>query len=260
MLLVVGPEWAKDDVSYVFSNLDIRAAHANNRDPVLKPWNETNERACGSGIEHPWRLFPRAEWDALVEMGDKDAKPQRSTMQASCTVQGAWHQTVVASRATGRLLTRSSEDPSTRGTEAGVSMTRLVVECGAVVSHQYSLGILGRNPHIHPRDTLPCVLTMLTTVTTCQLQASVFGGYTGGALPNSQVHATATEALSRSHVKRYATGWKSQEMEPLITSYPAQQVKTKRVRLWISYRPGTCSFWVPNLNCQECRTRVANFS
>lgn len=82
MLLVVGPEWAKDDVSYVFSNLDIRAAHANNRDPVLKPWNETNERACGSGIEHPWRLFPRAEWDALVEMGDKDATPQRSPMQA----------------------------------------------------------------------------------------------------------------------------------------------------------------------------------
>lgn len=106
MLLVVGPEWANDDVSYAFSNLAIGDVHPDNRDPVLKPWNKTNERACGSGIEHPRRLFPRAEWDPLVEMGDKDAVPHCSSMQASSTVQGAWHQTVVASRATGRLLTR----------------------------------------------------------------------------------------------------------------------------------------------------------
>ncbi|XP_049516315.1 uncharacterized protein LOC119452870 [Dermacentor silvarum] len=93
-------------------------------------------------------------------------------MQTPCTVQGVRHKMVV-SRGTGRsLMIHSSEEPSAPGAEAAASMIRQFVECDAVASS-----------HIHPRDTLPCLLTMLNyTKAECNSDtdnaATAFRGYT----------------------------------------------------------------------------------
>ncbi|XP_070388657.1 uncharacterized protein [Dermacentor albipictus] len=155
------PDGAKDDVSYAFSNLAIEDAHPGNRDLVLKPWYKVDERTCGSLTGQPRRLFPRAEWDPPVEMGVKDSLVQCKTMQVPSTMQGAQHQMVVASRFTVRLLICSERHPSTRGAETAATMSGHFVERDHVPSAEYRLDVFGCRLRIHPRDTLPCALTML---------------------------------------------------------------------------------------------------
>ncbi|KAH7980332.1 hypothetical protein HPB49_015104 [Dermacentor silvarum] len=133
MLLVARVEGTKYDVSYTLSYLSIHDVHPDNRDPVLKPWNKADERVCGSRIGRPRRRFPWAEWDPLVEMGVKETVP-------------------------------ASEEPITGGVEAGVSMFHNADKCGSEASPEYSVGVLGVNPPIHPRDTLPYLLTLLNSI------------------------------------------------------------------------------------------------
>ncbi|XP_054919409.1 uncharacterized protein [Dermacentor andersoni] len=152
---------AKDDVYYAFSNLAIKDVLPDNRDLVLKPWSKVDERTCSSHTGQPRRLSPRAEWYPLVDMGVKDTVAQCKTMQVSGTVQGAWHQTVVASRFTVRLLLHSARDATTRGAEAAATMSGQFVECDHVPSAEYRLDVFGCRLRIHPRDTLPCASTML---------------------------------------------------------------------------------------------------
>ncbi|XP_065303951.1 uncharacterized protein [Dermacentor albipictus] len=152
----------------------------------------TDERTCGSLTGHPRRLFPRAEWDPLVEMGLKDTVPQCNTKQAPCTVRGAQHQTVVASKGTGRRLMHSSDQPSTSGVEAAASMIRQVDECDAVASPENNLDVLGCRLRIHPPDRLPCASTMLTSI-----KAESNSGTDGVATPSSclwRLHARFTPA------------------------------------------------------------------
>ncbi|XP_065296799.1 uncharacterized protein [Dermacentor albipictus] len=153
------PDGAKDDVSYAFRNSTIEDALPDNWDLVLKPWSKVDERTCGSHTGQSRRLFPRAEWYPLVDMGVKDSVVK--TTQLPRTVQRAWHQTVVASRFTVRLLICSARDRSTRGAEAAATVSGQFVECDHVPSAEYRLGVFGCRLRIHPRDTLPCALTML---------------------------------------------------------------------------------------------------
>ncbi|XP_075534899.1 uncharacterized protein LOC142570394 [Dermacentor variabilis] len=155
------PDGAKDDVSYAFSNLAIEDVLPDNRDLVLKPWYKVDERACGSHTGQPRRLFPRTEWYPLLRLGVKDTVAQCNSLLVPWTVQGAWHQTVVASRFTVRLLIQSARDRSTRGVEAAGTMSGHFVECDHVTSAEYSLDVFGCRLRIHPRDTLPCALTVL---------------------------------------------------------------------------------------------------
>nr|XP_054919083.1 uncharacterized protein LOC129380907 [Dermacentor andersoni] len=155
------PDAAKDDMSYAFSNLTIEDVLPDNRDLVLKPWYKVDERTCGSHTGPPRRLFPMAEWYQLVDIGVKDSVAECKTMQASVTMQGAWHQTVVASRFTMRLLLHSARDATTRAAEAAVTMSGQFVECDHVPSAEHSLDVFGCRLRIHPRDTLPCASTML---------------------------------------------------------------------------------------------------
>ncbi|XP_075534716.1 uncharacterized protein LOC142569095 [Dermacentor variabilis] len=62
-----------------------------------------------------------------------------------------------------RLHARS-EEPITHGVEDGASKIHQVVERGGVASPKHSVGVLGWNPHIHLRDTLPCVLRMPNSI------------------------------------------------------------------------------------------------
>ncbi|XP_054919501.1 uncharacterized protein [Dermacentor andersoni] len=126
------PDAAKDDVSYVFGNLAIQDVLPDNRDLVLKPWSKVDERNCGSLTGHYSRLFPRTEWYPLVDMGVKDTVAQCDTMQLPWTVQRAWHQMVVASRVTVRLLIYSAQHPSMLGAEAAATMSGRFVECDHV--------------------------------------------------------------------------------------------------------------------------------
>ncbi|XP_070384441.1 uncharacterized protein [Dermacentor albipictus] len=158
------PDAAKDDVSYAFSNLAIEDVLPGNRDLVVKPWSKVDERTCGSLTGQPRRLFPRAQWYPLVDMGVKDTVAQCYTMQVPWTVQGVWHQTVVASRFTMRLLIQSTQDPSTRGAEAGATMSGQFVECDHVTSAEYRLDVWGCRLRIHPRDTLSWALTKLNAI------------------------------------------------------------------------------------------------
>nr|XP_054919500.1 uncharacterized protein LOC129381058 [Dermacentor andersoni] len=155
------PDAAKDDVSYVFGNLAIQDVLPDNRDLVLKPWSKVTERNCGSLTGHYSRLFPRTEWYPLVDMGVKDTVAQCDTMQPPWTVQGAWHQMVVASRVTVRLLIYSAQHPSMLGAEAAATMSGRFIECDHVPSAEYRLDVFGCRLRIHPRDTLPCASTML---------------------------------------------------------------------------------------------------
>ncbi|XP_075534923.1 uncharacterized protein LOC142570413 isoform X2 [Dermacentor variabilis] len=150
------PDGAKDDVSYAFSNLAIEDVLADNRDLVLKPWYKVDESACGSQTGQPRRLFPRTEWYQLLRLGVKDTVAQCNSMQVPWAVQGAWHQTVEASRFTVRLLIQS-----TRGAEAAATVSGQFVDYDHVPSAEYSLDVFGCRLRIHPRDTLPCALTML---------------------------------------------------------------------------------------------------
>ncbi|XP_065303939.1 uncharacterized protein [Dermacentor albipictus] len=192
MAVVAGPVGPNDDSSYAFSNLDIEDVLPDNQNLVLNPWNKADERTCGSLTGHPRRLFPRAEWDPLVEMGLKDTVPQCNTKQAPCTVRGAQHQTVVASKGTGRRLMHSSDQPSTSGVEAAASMIRQVDECDAVASPENNLDVLGCRLRIHPPDRLPCASTMLTSI-----KAESNSGTDGVATPSSclwRLHARFTPA------------------------------------------------------------------
>ncbi|XP_075541681.1 uncharacterized protein LOC142575858 [Dermacentor variabilis] len=154
--LAAFPDGAKDDVSYAFSHLAIEEVLPDNRDLVLKPWYKVDERVCGSHTGQPRRLFPRTEWYPLDRLGVKDTVAQCNAMQVPCTVQGAWHQTVVASRFAVRLLIQSQG-----GAEAAATVSGQFVECDHVTSAEYSLDVFGCRLRIHPRDTLPCALTML---------------------------------------------------------------------------------------------------
>nr|XP_054919502.1 uncharacterized protein LOC126548414 [Dermacentor andersoni] len=174
------PDAAKDDVSYVFGNLAIQDVLPEDRDLVLKPWSKVNERTCGSLTGHPSRLFPRTEWYPLVDMGVEDTVAQCDTMQLPWTVQGAWHQMVVASRVTVRLLIYSARDATTRGAEAAATMSGQFVECDHVPSAEYSLDVFGCRLRIHPRDTLPCASTMLNA-----FKAESNGDTYGVATPSS---------------------------------------------------------------------------
>ncbi|XP_049517308.1 uncharacterized protein LOC125943012 [Dermacentor silvarum] len=98
-------------------------------------------------------------------MGVKDTASLCNTLQAPSNVQGARCQTAVASRGTRRLLIYRSQQPITPGVKTGVSPNRQVVEYGDVSSPEYSLCVLCSRPLIHPRDTLPCVLAMLNSIT-----------------------------------------------------------------------------------------------
>ncbi|XP_070388656.1 uncharacterized protein [Dermacentor albipictus] len=155
------PDGAKDDVSYAFSNLAIEDVLPDSRDLVLKPWYKVDERVCGSLTGQPRRLFLRTEWYPLVRLGAKDTVAQCNAMQVPRTMQGAWHQTVVASRFTVRLLLQRARDRSTRGAEAAATVSGHFVECDHVTPAEYRLDVFGCRLRIHPRDTPPCALTML---------------------------------------------------------------------------------------------------
>ncbi|XP_075539140.1 uncharacterized protein LOC142573512 [Dermacentor variabilis] len=174
------PDGAKDDVSYVFSNLAIEDVLPDIRD--LKPWYTVDQRTCGSHAGHPRRLFPRAELYPLVSMGVKDTVPLCNTKQVPWAAQGAWHQTVEASRFTMRLLIQSARDPSARGSEAAATMSARFVECDHVPSAECSLDVSGCRLRIHPRDTLPCALTMLNAI-----KAGSKGDTYGVAVPSSRI-------------------------------------------------------------------------
>ncbi|XP_072142004.1 uncharacterized protein [Dermacentor andersoni] len=156
------PDGAKDDVSYAFSNLATEDVLPDNRD--LKQWYTVEERTCGSHARHPRRLFLMAEWYPLVGMGVKDTVPLCTTMQVPWTAQGTWHQTVEASRFTVRLLMQSARGPSTRGSEAAATTSGRFVECDHVPTAECSLDVSGCRRRIHPRDTLPCALTVLNAI------------------------------------------------------------------------------------------------
>ncbi|XP_075541667.1 uncharacterized protein LOC142575849 [Dermacentor variabilis] len=174
------PYGAKDDVSYASSNLAIEDVLPDNRDLVVKPWSKVDERTCGSNTGHPSRLFPGAEWYPLVDMGVKGTVAQCKTMQVSGTMQGAWHQTVAASRFTVRLLIHSARDASTRGAEAAATMSGPFVVCDHVPSVEYRLDVWGCRLRIHPRDTLPWASTMLNVS-----KDERYGDTYGGARPSS---------------------------------------------------------------------------
>ncbi|XP_075534883.1 uncharacterized protein LOC142570377 isoform X1 [Dermacentor variabilis] len=173
------PDAAKDDVSYPFSNLAIEDVLPDNRELVLKPWSKVDEPTRGSHSEHHSRLFPRADWYPLVDMGVEDTVAQCNIIQVSGTMQGAWNQTVVALRFTVRLLIRSARDASTRGAEAAATMSGRFVECDHVPSVEYRLDVRGCSLRIHPRDTLPCASTMLNVS-----KAERYGDTYGGATPS----------------------------------------------------------------------------
>ncbi|XP_070384837.1 uncharacterized protein [Dermacentor albipictus] len=145
------PDGAKDDVSYAFRNSTIEDALPDNWDLVLKPWSKVDERTCGSHTGQSRRLFPRAEWYPLVDMGVKDSVVK--TTQLPRTVQRAWHQTVVASRFTVRLLICRARDATTRG--AAAAMTGRFVECDHVPSAECRPDVSGGRRRIHPRGTPP---------------------------------------------------------------------------------------------------------
>ncbi|XP_070386981.1 uncharacterized protein [Dermacentor albipictus] len=174
------PDGAKDDVSYAFSNLASEDVLPDNRD--LKPWYTVDEHTCGSHAGHPRRLFPRAEWYPLVGMGVKDTVLLCTTMQVPWTAKGAWHHTVEASRFTVRLLMQSARDPSTRGSEAAATTSGRFVECDHVTSAECSLDVSGCRLRIHPRDPLPCALTMLNAI-----KAESNGDTYGVAAPSSRI-------------------------------------------------------------------------
>ncbi|XP_070384508.1 uncharacterized protein [Dermacentor albipictus] len=174
------PDGPKDDAAYSFSNMATEDVLPDNR--YLKPWYTVDERTCGSHAGHPRRLFPRAEWYPLVGMGVKDTVPLRTTMQVPWTAQGAWHQTVEASRFTVRLLMQSARDPSTRGSEAAATTSGRFVECDHVTSAERSLDVSGCRLRIHPRDPLPCALTMLNAI-----KAESNGDTHGVAAPSSRI-------------------------------------------------------------------------
>ncbi|XP_075531280.1 uncharacterized protein LOC142564240 [Dermacentor variabilis] len=176
------PCGAKDDVSYVFSTLAIEHLLPDNRDLVLKAWYNVDQRTCGSHAGHPRRLFPRAELYPLVSMGVKDTVPLCNTKQVPWAAQGAWHQTVEASRFTVRLLIQSARDPSARGSEAAATRSGRFVECDHVASAECSLDVSGCRLRIHPRDTLPCALTMLNAI-----KADSNGDTYGVAVPSSRI-------------------------------------------------------------------------
>ncbi|XP_065307492.1 uncharacterized protein [Dermacentor albipictus] len=150
------PEEAKD--VNVSSNLTIEHVLANHRDLEVKPRTKGDERAGNSCVRRRKRPFPRAECNLLAEMRVRDTVRPCHTKQALCTVQRAKHQTVAASRDNEQLQIYRSEEPITHGVEDGASKFRQLVERGGAASPVYSLGVLGCNPHIHLRDTLPCVL------------------------------------------------------------------------------------------------------
>ncbi|XP_075533311.1 uncharacterized protein LOC142566087 [Dermacentor variabilis] len=184
------PDGAKDDASYAFRNLPIEDVLPDNRDLVLKPWSKVDERTCGSNPGQLRKLFPGAEWYPLVHVGVKDTVAQCKTMQVSGTTQGAWHQTVVASRFTVRLLIHSARDGSTRGAEAAATMSGQFVEFDHVPSVEYRLDVWGCSLRIHPRDTLPRASTMLN-VSKDERNGDTYGG----ARPSSclwRLHASAT--------------------------------------------------------------------
>ncbi|XP_070384339.1 uncharacterized protein [Dermacentor albipictus] len=174
------PDGAKDDASHAFSNLATEDVLPDNRD--LKPWYTVDERTCGSHAGHPRRLFPRAEWYPLAGMGVKDTVHLCTTMQVLWTAQGAWHQTVEASGFTVRLLMQSARDPSTRGSEAAATTSGRFVECDHVTSAERSLDVSGCRLRIHPRDPLPCALTMLNAI-----KAESNGDTHGVAAPSSRI-------------------------------------------------------------------------
>ncbi|XP_075533714.1 uncharacterized protein LOC142566717 [Dermacentor variabilis] len=186
------PDGANDDVSYVLGNLAIQDVLPDNRD--LKPGYTVDQRTCGSHAGQPRRLFPRAELYPLVGMGVKDTVPLCNTIQVTWTAQGAWHQTVEASRFTVRLLIQSARDPSTRcldrtagetqqrGSEAAATTSGRFVECDHVASAECSLDVSGCRLRIHPRDTLPCALTMLNAI-----KADSNGDKYGVAVPSSRI-------------------------------------------------------------------------
>ncbi|XP_075531292.1 uncharacterized protein LOC142564251 [Dermacentor variabilis] len=174
------PDGANDDVSYVLGNLAVQDVLPDNRD--LKPGYTVDQRTCGSHAGQPRRLFPRAELYPLVGMGVKDSVPLCNTIQVTWTAQGAWHQTVEASRFTVRLLIESARDPSARGSEAAATMSGRFVECDHVASAECSLDVSGCRLRIHPRDTLPCALTMLNAI-----KAGSKGDTYGVAVPSSRI-------------------------------------------------------------------------
>nr|XP_050052079.1 uncharacterized protein LOC126548041 isoform X2 [Dermacentor andersoni] len=55
----------------------------------------------------------------------------------------------------------SARDRSTRGAEAAATVRGQFVECDHVPAAEYSLDVFGCRIRIHPRDTVPCALTML---------------------------------------------------------------------------------------------------
>ncbi|XP_054919076.1 uncharacterized protein [Dermacentor andersoni] len=164
ILLLVHPEEAEDDEFYVSRNLTMKDVLPDHRDLEVKPWTMGNERAGNSCVWRRRSLFPRAECDLLAEMSVKDALPQYNTEQAICTVQRAKHQAVAESKGNGHRQISRSEEPITNGVEAGVSKIRQVVERGGVASPKHSVAVLGWNPNIHLRDTLPCVLRMPNSI------------------------------------------------------------------------------------------------
>ncbi|XP_075539141.1 uncharacterized protein LOC142573528 [Dermacentor variabilis] len=174
------PDGAKDDVSYVLDNLAIEDVLQDNRD--LQLWYNVDQRTCGSHAGQPRRLFPRAEWYPLVGISVKDTVAQCDTMQEPWAAQGAWHQTVEASRFTVRLLIQSARDPSSPRTEAAATMSGRFVECDHVASAECSLDVSGCRLRIHPRDTLPCALTMLNAI-----KAGSKGDTYGVAVPSSRI-------------------------------------------------------------------------
>ncbi|XP_070386980.1 uncharacterized protein [Dermacentor albipictus] len=221
------PDGPSDDVAYAFNNLATEDVLPDNRH--LKPWYTVDERTCGSHAGHPRRLFPRAEWYPLVGMGVKDTVLLCTTMQVPRSAEGAWHQTVEASRFTVRLLIQSARDPSTRGSEAAATTSGPFVECDHVTSAGCSLDVSGCRLRIHPRDPLPCALTMLNAI-----KAESNGDTYGVAAPSSRIwrlHASARDPSTRGSEAAATTSGRFVECDHVTSAGCSLDVSGCRLRI-----------------------------
>ncbi|KAH7980160.1 hypothetical protein HPB49_013479 [Dermacentor silvarum] len=141
--LIASSEGATDDVSGVYGYLAVKDVLPNNRDIVLKLRNKADKRTCNNFVGHRRRLLPRAECDLLAEMGVKDTASLCNTMH--------------------RARSPVPDGGRINGQQTPADIP--VVEYGDVSSPEYSLCVLCSRPLIHPRDTLPCVLAMLNSIT-----------------------------------------------------------------------------------------------
>ncbi|KAH6920397.1 hypothetical protein HPB50_028616 [Hyalomma asiaticum] len=130
-LFVPHPEEAKEDDSYVSSDLDIKEGSAYKRQLMSKKRGDVGVCGCGSCDFHRRAGFPRSQVESRCES---------DVMQAQHVTQGAHYQSAV--------LSKDNE---------GLRMNRIlhVAEFGAFASTDYSLSACALKPLVHLGDVLP---------------------------------------------------------------------------------------------------------